>query len=162
MKGSISYTLSDDSFSAINAALTEVSSEMPFMVALEPLERKRLFKLGSRSVDFVKDCHDVVVAFPGILPSSFSVAEFNKDYALFEKLTKIKLLVDSLKEKVDNTYMAVGSEAMMSACEVYTYVQAAVPNTPGLESVADKLKERFKRQSKKKKPDSEQNPEGGE
>ena len=75
------------------------------------------------------------------------MTEYTKDTALFANLMEIKLLIDSLSEKNDNTYIAVGSEAMTASLEVYAYVQIAVSRTPDLQSVAEKLKDRFRRQS---------------
>jgi hypothetical protein len=61
------------------------------------------------------------------------------------------MLLDSLHEKVDNTHAAVGSEAMQASLEVYAYVQTAKDRVPGLKSVAEKLRERFKGQGPRKK-----------
>ena len=43
--------------------------------------------------------------------------------------------------------MAVGSEAMNEASQVYNYVKTAAKTTPGLKPVADQLGERFQKAS---------------
>lgn len=43
--------------------------------------------------------------------------------------------------------MAVGSEAMKEATQVYNYVKAAAATTPGLKPVADQLGQRFQKAS---------------
>jgi hypothetical protein len=148
----ISATLVQADIDAIKTAMTTINSKMPFLITLDDTERQALFKLGSKSVDFVNDASSAVTNFPNILPTSFDKTEYGKDTALFKALAEIKLLIDSLKEKVDHTYMAVGSEAMTASLEVYAYVQTAAGRTPGLQTVADKLKERFKAQGRKKTP----------
>jgi hypothetical protein len=147
----ISATVVQADIDAVKAAITTINSKLPFLVTLDAEERKTLFKLGPKSADFVNDASTAVANFPNILPTTFDKTEYSKDTTLFKVLTDIKFLVDSLQEKLDHTYMAVGSEAMVASLEVYAYVQTAADRTPGLQTVADKLKDRFKAQGARKK-----------
>lgn len=146
----ISYSLPQADIGTVKAAIATINGKLPFLVTLDATERQALFKLGPKSADFVNDASVAAVNFPAILPASFDKTEYAKDTSLFDALGDLKSLVDSLQEKLDNTYTAVGSEAMTASLEVYAYVQTAADRTPGLKSVADKLKDRFKRQSIKK------------
>lgn len=146
----ISFDLPQTTVDAVKTAITGINDQLPFLITIGPEERQSLMKLGPKSVDFVQDASLAAVNFPGILPASFNQEEYGKDSSLFKSLSEIKLLLDSLSEKIDNTYMAVGSEAMTASLEVYAYVQTAAPRTPGLQSVAEKLKERFKRNKNNK------------
>lgn len=153
----ISFTLPQADIDAVKAAIATINSKLPFLITLDADEIRGLVKLGPKSADFVNDAAAASVNFPNVLPASFDKVEYGKDTTLFKSLGDIKQLVDSLKEKLDNTYTAVGSEAMVASLEVYAYVQTAGDRTPGLKSVADKLKDRFKSQgvrksSKKKNP----------
>jgi hypothetical protein len=143
----ISYDLPQADLTAVKDAIKQISDKLPFLITLDAEERKSIFKLGPKSADFVLDASSAAANFPAILPAAFDQVEYGKDTRLFESLAEIKLLLDSLKEKLDHTYMAVGSESMVASLEVYAYVQTAADRTPGLRSVADKLKDRFKRQS---------------
>jgi hypothetical protein len=49
-----------------------------------------------------------------------------------------------LTEQVDDTLLAVGSDAMTSSLTVYDYVKTAAKKTPGLKTIAEQLGERFK------------------
>lgn len=49
-----------------------------------------------------------------------------------------------MTEQVDDTLLAVGSEAMSSSLTVYDYVKTAAKKTPGLKILAHQLGERFK------------------
>lgn len=147
----ISFALAQADLDAIKTAIATINSKLPFLITLDGEERKSLVKLGTKSADFVQDASSASVNFPNILPASFDKVEYGKDTALFRSLSEIKLLVDSLREKLDNTYMAVGSEAMIASLEVYAYVQTAQDRTPGLKSVAEKLKDRFRAQGIRKK-----------
>ncbi len=146
----ISYDLPTADLDAVKAAIATIQQKLPFLVTLDGQERKALFKLGPKSADFVQDAGAAAGSFPTILPSSFDAAEFNRDTTLFKSLSEVKLLLDSLCEKVDHTYFAVGSEAMTASLEVYAYVQTASDRTPGLKTVAEKLKDRFRVQRAKK------------
>jgi hypothetical protein len=155
----ISVSLSQADIDAVKAAIATINSKLPFLVTLNGVEVKGLMKLGPKSADFVLDSSVAATSFPNILPTSFDRIEYAKDTALFRVLGEIKTEVDSLKEKIDDTYVAVGSEAMTASLEIYAYVQTAADRTPGLKSVAEKLKDRFKRRNggmaRKKISDSE-------
>jgi hypothetical protein len=147
----ISAVMAQADVDAVKAAIATINSKMPFLITLDKEEIKSLFKLGPKSADFVNDASGAVASFPNIMPPSFDKTEYTKDANLFRILADIKLLLDSLCEKVDNTYTAVGSETMTASLEVYAYVQTAADRTPGLKSVAEKLQERFKSQGFRKK-----------
>jgi hypothetical protein len=147
----ISVSLPQADIDAVKAAITTINAKLPFLVTLDGEEKQALVKLGAKSADFVNDASMAVASFPNVMPASFDKVEYSKDTSLFKALGEIKLLVDSLSEKIDNTYVAVGSEAMQASLEVYAYVQTAKDRTPGLGSVADKLRERFKKSSRKQK-----------
>ena len=146
----ISYALPQADLDAVKAAIATINAKLPFLVTLDGQERKELFKLGPKSADFVSDASSAVASFPNILPPTFDKVEYGKDASLFKALADIKMQLDSLIEKVDNTTLAVGSEAMVASLEVYAYVQTAADRTPGLKSVAEKLQVRFKGQGRKK------------
>ena len=150
----ISVNLVQADLDAVKTAIATINSKLPFLVTLDKSEKQSLVKLGSRSADFVADCSSAVATFPAILPASFDKNEYNKDTSLFKALSEIKLQLDSLCEKVNDTYTAVGSESMQASLEVYAYVQTAKDRTPGLKNVADKLKERFKGQGRKRSGDT--------
>ena len=68
----------------------------------------------------------------GILPASFDVAAFQKDVALFEVLTEVGSLADSLASQIDDTRLAVGGEAMQGPVK-FTNMRKPRPGIrPGL------------------------------
>jgi hypothetical protein len=153
----ISVTMAQADIDAVKAAIATIHSKMPFLVSLAPEERTGLTKLGPKSIDFVQDAFTATVSFPTIFPSSFNQVEFGKDFNLFKALTEIEILLGTLHEKVESTQMAVGSEAMEAGLQVYRHVRASKKAAPGLPDMADRLKERFKRQGKKPKSGSDAN-----
>ncbi|BAZ47797.1 hypothetical protein NIES4103_04010 [Nostoc sp. NIES-4103] len=67
-----------------------------------------------------------------------------RDYQLATTLTELLIGLRQLTEQVDDTLMAVGSEAMGSSLTVYDYVKTGAKKTPRLKTVAQQLGDRFK------------------
>jgi hypothetical protein len=147
----ISESVASSDMQAIKDAIQVITTKLPFLIALNTEEKRALVKLGAKSVEFVKDCNQVAQNYPNILPANFNKEELGKDSVLFEQLSEVQLLLNTLNEKVNDTTIAVGNEAMKASLTVYDYVKTASKNEPGLKSVAEQLKQRFKGQGKKKK-----------
>lgn len=150
----ISATLSAQDVADVKSSIAAIGKKMPFLITLTQKEKGSIIKLGPKSVDFASDAANAATSFPDILPPSFNGEEFQKDSALFATLNEIALELDALQEKVNDTLIAVGSEAMSEALEVYAYVQTAAPKKPGMKSVAEKLKARFKKTSATRKKEA--------
>jgi hypothetical protein len=70
--------------------------------------------------------------------------EFARDYRLITVLTDLLFGLQQLTEEVDDTLMAVSSEAMTSSLGVYDYIKMAAKTRSGLKGAAEQLGERFK------------------
>ena len=135
----ITATLSDADIKEIKAALGTIQKKLPFLINLTTDERRSLVKMGDKSLAFVNNSLNAAQANRDILPASFDVEEFVRDYQLAVALTELLTGLRQLEEKVDDTLLAVGSEAMNSSLTVYSYVKTAAKNTPGLKSLAEQL-----------------------
>lgn len=153
MKKQVNAVLSAQEVADIRKAIEDLSDKMPFLISLTKKERITSLKLGPKSADFASDAAEAARTFPDILPQTFGAETFQKSSSLFASLTAIGMMIDSLQEKVNDTLMAVGSEAMVDALEVYAQVQISKAKKPGLKSVAEKLKVRFKKTRQQKKDD---------
>ena len=100
--------------------------------------------MGDKSLAFVNNSITAAQSNPDILPASFDIQEFVRDYQLAATLTELLIALRQLSEQVDDTLLAVGSEAMSSSLTVYDYVKTAAKKTPGLKSLAEQLGDRFK------------------
>ncbi|MGB3137198.1 MAG: hypothetical protein WBG38_08520 [Nodosilinea sp.] len=140
----ISATVSDQAMTEIKGAIAAIQTQLSFLINLTPDERRKRFKMGNKSLAFVRNSVTVTQNNPSIVPSSFSMAEFNRDYQLTVALSEVLGLLEQLTETDDDTLLAVGSESMASSLLVYDYVKTAARHSPGLKSVADQLGERFK------------------
>lgn len=140
----ITASLSQNDIQEIKAALDTIQQKLPFLINLTADERRSLVKMGDKSLAFVNNSLNAAQANRNILPVSFDVEEFVRDYQLAVTLTELLTGLRQLEEKMDDTLMAVGSEAMSSSLTVYNYVKTAAKTTPGLKTVAEQLGDRFK------------------
>jgi hypothetical protein len=140
----ITASISEADIQQIKAALATIEEKLPFLTTLTAEERRKLFKMGDKSLAFVNNSITAAQSNPDILPASFDLDEFVRDYQLAMTLTDILFRLQQLTEKVDDTRMAVSSEAMSSSLTVYNYVKAAAKITPGLKIIALQLGDRFK------------------
>ncbi|MBN3890250.1 MAG: hypothetical protein HWQ43_14150 [Nostoc sp. JL31] len=140
----IAASLSPQDIQEIKAALQTVQKKMPFLITLSTEERRKLVIMGDKSLAFVNNSITAAQSNREILPATFDVEELVQDYQLAAALTELLTSMQQLTEQVDDTLMAVGSEAMTSSLTVYDYVKTASKKTPGLKTVAEQLGERFK------------------
>ena len=140
----ITASLSPEDMQQIKAALQTIQKKLPFLITLSTEERRRLFKMGDKSLAFVNNSLTAAQSNPDILPASFDLEEFVRDYQLAATLTELLIALRQLSEQVDDTLLAVGSEAMSSSLTVYDYVKTAAKKTPGLKRLAEQLGDRFK------------------
>ncbi|MEH1854729.1 MAG: hypothetical protein V7L11_24345 [Nostoc sp.] len=140
----ITGSLSAQDIQEIKAALQKIQQKLPFLVTLSTEERRKLVKMGDKSLAFVSNSVTAAQSNREILPATFDVEELVRDYQLATALTELLISMQQLTEQVDDTLMAVGSEVMTSSLTVYDYVKTASKKTPGLKTVAEQLGERFK------------------
>jgi hypothetical protein len=135
----INVTLADKDLQEIKQAVATIQQKLPFLITLNTTERKRLFKMGDKRLMFVQTSLNAAQSNQNILPASFDLNGFSNDYRLATALMEIEMMLNQLSEQVDDTLMAVGSEAMTSSLTVYDYVKTAAKKTPGLKGIAEQL-----------------------
>jgi hypothetical protein len=135
----INITLSEADLTEIRQAVATIQQKLPFLITLNTTERKRLFKMGDKRLTFVQTSLNAAQSNRNILPASFDLNGFSNDFRLATSLMEIEMLLNQLSEQVDDTLLAVGSEAMTSSLTVYDYVKTAAKKTPGLKGIAEQL-----------------------
>ncbi|HHP7244350.1 MAG TPA: hypothetical protein ACFE0H_06655 [Elainellaceae cyanobacterium] len=146
----ISSTLSQDDRDAVMDAVVSIKAKLSFLVDLNAEERKSLPKMGDKSRAFVSKALEVATQNPDFLPRSFDLEELRKDVQLFEALYPLLLSITQLQELLDDTCLAVGSEAYAAALQVYTYAKAS-GNGSGLDAMVSEMGQRFARKPRKAK-----------
>lgn len=140
----INTTLSDSDRQAIKQAIVLIQQKMPFLITLSADDRQRLYKMGDKRLAFVQNSLSAAQSNPNILPASFDLQGFSNDYQLATDLSELLMLLTQLTEQVDDTLLAVGSEAMSSSLTVYDYIKTAAKKTPGLKTISEQLGNLFK------------------
>ncbi|MBW4419412.1 MAG: hypothetical protein KME13_09300 [Myxacorys californica WJT36-NPBG1] len=150
MATSISATLTPAERDTLMAAMTMMKEKLPFLVDLSAEERKNLPKMGDKSRAFVGKALEVATQNPDFLPRSFDLEELRKDVQLFEMLYPLLMSITQMHELLDDTCLAVGSEAYAAALQVYSYAKASGQGA-GLDAVVGELGQRFARKPRKAK-----------
>lgn len=150
----ISATLSPEAKAEVVQKLADVKSRLNFLVSLNPAEIQSLVKAGNVLTPFVDLAHQVASEHPEILPGVFDLAEFRRDYALIKDLSQIESLLSQLTESVQNTLLAVNSDALTASLDVYAAVRQNRDKVPGLNVTADSMGVFFKRAKRKPEPAS--------
>ncbi|MBW4659340.1 MAG: hypothetical protein KME15_11745 [Drouetiella hepatica Uher 2000/2452] len=140
----IKATLTDAELQEIKQAIATIQQNLPFLITLSADERKRLYKMGDKRLAFVQNSLNAAQSNRNILPASFDLEGFANDYRLTLSLNELLMLLHQLTEQVDDTLVAVSSEAMSSSLTVYDYVKTAAKKTPGLKAIAEQLGTLFK------------------
>ena len=107
---------------------------------------------GEKKRSFVSQALTVAEEQPEIFPDSFSLAEFRADVPLVEALSPLRHSLEALFGKIDETYLAAGSEAYAAALLAYQYAKLHNVTTSGLEDSLDDLGRRFARKTRKHAP----------
>lgn len=140
----ISVELTPAQYDAIVAKLNELKALLPFLINLTPEERQSLPKMGESKQPFVNKALYYGQNFPLIAPPFISLPELGKDRALALQLLQLLQLFRPFAQSVEDTQMAVGSEAYVASLSIYNSAgQAAKANVSGAGAIYDDLKSHF-------------------
>ena len=145
----VSASLSVETRADVLDKLTAIKKSLGFLLTLKSDQKQSLFKVGNGYTPFVEKAYNVVNAHPDILPGVFDAQEFKKDYQLSKDLTTIVDQIRQLADSLNDTLMAVSSDAITEALEVYSAVKQNSNRVPGLKVTETEMSEFFKRTRKK-------------
>jgi hypothetical protein len=123
----------------------------PYLIALSPEDKRKLLKMGDKTVSFVEKTLDYVKSNPEFVPIYMDVKEFEKDTTAVKSLIAMLNPAIQIEQGLNDTEMLAGSEAYTAALIYYNSVkQAAKNNIPNASAIYDDLSKRFDGQGKKK------------
>jgi hypothetical protein len=143
----ISANLGEAERQAVLAAIQTIRQKLPFLLDLTPEERRALPRIGDKSRGFIEQALLVAEQNPDILPRTFDVGEMRNDVELLSALSSVFTALSQLYELVDDTVVAVGSDAYTSSLLVYQFARAAGKGA-ALDTAVDGLAQRFARKSR--------------
>jgi hypothetical protein len=132
--------------------INNTRTEFPFLINLSAEERKKFRKMGPKSVDYVNENLLGANQFPSSLPADFPVAEFTKDVAAINKLYPLLIASQVLTEALNDTILALSSDAMKEADEVYGFLKLAAKRDANAKALVEQIGRRFKGQGNFKNP----------
>jgi hypothetical protein len=119
---------------------------MPIMVDLTVEDRRSLPKMGDKSRAFVDQGLVLATQNEGILPCNFDLDEYRRDVALVRQLEPVVLAMRQLMKRLEDTYMAAGSDAYSQTLVVYQAAKLAGKGG-ALDEHLDSLARRFAHKS---------------
>jgi hypothetical protein len=131
-------------------SINDTKNSLPFLINLSTEERKKFRKMGPKSVDYVNDTLTGAIQFANSLPTDFSVNEFTKDVKLINSLYPVLVASQALTEALNDTILALGSDAMKEADEVYGFLKLASKKDANAKVLVEQIARRFKGQGRKK------------
>ncbi len=144
----ISAEITQAQYDAMVVKLNELKALLTFLVNLTPEERQALPKMGESKQPFVTKALQYAQSFPQIAPPFINLAELTKDRGLALTLIQFIQLVKPWLQAIEDTEMAVGSEAYVAALAIYNSAgQAAKANVPGASAIYADLKTHFEQSS---------------
>lgn len=145
----ISATLSAQDAAEVQQLLSDAKAKLSFLLSLQTDDTITLFKVGNVYLPFIDLAYQTAIAHPEILPGVFDKDEFIRDYTLLSALRPIFNQMNELLESLQKTFMAVGSDAMIEALEVYSAVKQNKDKVPGLAATAEQMAVFFKKSKPK-------------
>ncbi len=140
----ISAVLNDEDKMAIESAIKIIEAKLPFLVNLTNDEKQAIPKMGEGSVQFVEKALQYGKTTPAIVPPYTDLNELTRDFTLARTLMPINGALAKLSSSLNDTTIAVGSEAMTAALSIYkTSREASKSNVPGIKAIYDDLRARF-------------------
>ncbi|MGJ3249224.1 MAG: hypothetical protein ACFE0I_24510 [Elainellaceae cyanobacterium] len=150
----VSGAINPEDRKEIMISIATIRAKMPFIVELGSKTKRALPKMGDKSRAFVHKALEVANSHPDHLPRSFDLDEMRRDIELFDVIYTIAMELNQLQAQVDDTLVAVGSDAYSAALQVYRHVKAHGEGA-GMDSLIDDLGQRFDRKSRKEASKSE-------
>lgn len=148
----ISGQISAEDIPAIQDALNVLNEKMPFLSTMQNVDVSKFFKPGNAYQPLLSLAVQAMEQHPEILPAVFNKEEFKKDSELFAVLAPIALRVAALHTGMQKTQIAVGSDTLKGALEVYAAVKQHKNKVPGLSAVYDEMRVFFRRNKIKTTP----------
>jgi len=142
--------LTSETIAQIESGISDLKNLMPWLVGLSTKDRMNLVTVGSKSTQFIQRAVESVRQNPELAPSFLDAERLGSRYKLYNDLLSILEPVQFLERMISDTMMLAGSEAFADARDYYNTVKrAAKANVPGAQTVADNLKTRFEKTSRK-------------
>jgi hypothetical protein len=137
--------LEEKTLEKITESLEELQGIISMHVKpLTPKDRRNLFKMGDKTLAFVKKCYEFSQKNPELCPKYFEMKEFEADFKDANSLYTTVNMSAQLHRKLVDLQMCAGSDALQNALIFYNSVKMAAANDiVGAKVVYEELRKRF-------------------
>jgi len=144
----VSLKFTDAQITAVDAALTELETQLAGLVALPVATKRSLRKMGPKSEAFCRQTLRVPDQNPQILPANFTTTDAAADLATQDQLRPRLIRLARLGERAADTDMALGGGVMETAMQGYRLLKVS-GRAEGLEPLRRELGARFAKASRR-------------
>lgn len=149
----IDLSLDAATLKRIDTAIAQLEADLGGLIALSPLQRRRLTKMGAKSEAFCRLAVDVFGQHTQVLPRNFNLDALRRDLQMFDTLRTRVVRLSRLYERCNDTETALGSDLMNAALEGYAAIKTAGKGE-GLDAMRSQLSARFTRRAKRESADT--------
>ncbi len=151
MQNLVSLNLSAQDLADVDNAIATLRRVFAQMIALQPSQRRDLYKMGDKSEVFCRQTLAVLAANPQIIPPNLNLAEAQADLAALDQLRPRLQQLEQLVERVDDTALALGSDIITVALEGYGLLKVS-GKSEALKGARKDLSARFAKSSRAAEP----------
>lgn len=141
--------LSQSDRDAMLSLINQMREMLPFLRDLTAEERRALLGMAEKNRAFAGKVLEVILHNPDFLPRSFDIEKFQQELATFDRLSTVLMSLNQLRDLVDATITAIGSEAYEDALTAYRHAKVSGQGA-SLEGMLAEMGQRFARKPKKK------------
>jgi hypothetical protein len=143
---------------AILNMLAQLREQLPFLRDLTAEQRRASLGMGNKNRIFAGKVLEVVRQTPDFLPRNFDMDQFQTDLETFDRLSPILMSLTQLRDLIDATMTAIGTDAYEQALNAYRHAKASGQGA-SLDGMMAEMSQRFNRKSKKKAEDLSTSPD---
>jgi hypothetical protein len=140
----VTLNLTDAQLTAVDAALTELETQLSGLIAMSTPTKRALKKMGQKSEAFCRQAVRVLEQNPQMVPPNVALADAVAGLSTMDQLRPRMIRLSRLTERASDTDLALGSDVMEVALQGYSLLKLT-GKTEGLEPLRQSLGIRFAR-----------------
>ncbi len=142
-KPGISATLTDADVETIKTNINDSKLLMPFLLNLSLEERAGLRTIGSKREGYVEDVYNTSLANAEALPAEFKTDAWTKEELLAKQLVKVRDVVSSFMEAIEDTLLLLGNERIHNADLAYGHLKQSAKNNSSITNDIERIARQF-------------------
>ena len=144
----VTLNLTDAQLTAVDAAITELETQLGGLIALPAAKKRSLRKMGQKSEAFCRQALNVLEQNPQMVPANVPLADAIAGLNALEQLRPRMIRLSRLSERASDTDIALGADVMSVALQGYSLLKLS-GRAEGLEPLRQELGVRFSKTSRR-------------